>query len=132
MTTPVSLARGWECGALMPPGPKSTRFIAIPRVFSPANARTFPAVTAAPKMLDVFPSLLNPLKKKSSEVTSETGLHGNPLTDMEALRSATQKFCNGSGSAERKGKGKSSKTMKENNSWWGELNELVMASREPC
>lgn len=129
MTTPISLARGCECGGLIPPGAKSTRFIESPRVFSPGNARTSAGVTIDPKMLDVFPSLPNPPKKKSSEVTAEVGLHGKPLTDMEAFRSATQKSCNGSGSAEMKGKGKSSKTMKENSSWEGELDEVVMAAR---
>ena len=130
MTTPDSVARGCECGGLRPPGAKSTLFIAIPRVFSPGNEETFAWVTIDPKTLDVFPSFMNPLKKKSSEVTSETGLHGKPLTDIVAFRSATQKSCNGSGSAEREDKGRSSNTARENSRWKGELDELVMAARD--
>lgn len=127
MTTPDSLARGCEWGGLIPPGAKSILFIDIPRVLRPGNARTFPAVKFAPRGLLVFPSLLSPSKKKSSEVVFETGLQGKPLTDVEALKSATQKSCNGSGSAPWEGKGRRSiETMRQNRKLKTKLDEVIM------
>lgn len=116
MTTPDSLARGCEWGGFIPPGAKSTLFIETPRVLSAGNERTFPGLTLTPKMLDVFPSLVNPSKKKSPEVISEMGLQGKPLPDMVAFRSATQKSCNGSGSDELENKG-SRNTIRQNRGW---------------
>lgn len=104
MTKPDSVERGWEWGGLRPPGAKSTRFIEIPRVFSPGNERTFAGVTLEPKGLVVLPSLANPSKKKSPEVTVLSGLQGKPLMETEELKSATQKSCNGSGSDARQGR----------------------------
>lgn len=117
MTTPVSLARGCEWGGLIPPGAKSTRFIAIPRVFSPGNVRTFAGVREDAKMLLVLPSLVKPSKKKSSKVTSDAGLQGKPLTDIEALMFATQKSCKGSGSAECEGGIRSQTAVRQHSRW---------------
>ncbi|CAL9747679.1 unnamed protein product [Musa acuminata subsp. burmannicoides] len=91
-----SVALGWLWGGLTPPGATSTRFMETPRVLSPAKLRTFAGVTLEPKMLLVLPSLDSPAKKKSSDVTLEAGLHGNPLTTTPvAPKSATQKSCRG-------------------------------------
>ncbi|KAF5476902.1 hypothetical protein F2P56_003592 [Juglans regia] len=79
-------------------------------------------------MLDVLPSLVNPSKKKSSEVTSEAGLQGKPLTDIEAFKFAMQKSCSGSGSAEKEGKGRSNNTKRHDSIWKGEVEGMIMAA----
>ena len=97
----------------MPPGAKSTRFIAAPRVLSPGNERTFAAVTLEPKLFVVLPSLVSPSKKKSFAPTFEAGLQGKPFTDMVAFKSATQKSCNESGSTDQEGIGRSTNTIRQ-------------------
>ncbi|CAL9162998.1 unnamed protein product [Musa hybrid cultivar] len=94
-----SVALGWLWGGLVPPGATSTRFMETPRVLSPGKLSTLALVTLDPKILLVLPSLDSPAKKKSSDVTPDAGLHGNPLTTTVAPRSATQKSWRGSGSA---------------------------------
>lgn len=112
---------------MIPPGAKSTRFIEIPRVFTPGNARTFAGVTADPNIV-VFPSLLSPSKKKSPEVTSAASLQGKPLREAEAFKSATQKSCKGSGSAEYRGRGRINRSTRQHSSWKCEIVERIMVS----
>uniref|UniRef100_A0A2N9FTS7 Uncharacterized protein n=1 Tax=Fagus sylvatica TaxID=28930 RepID=A0A2N9FTS7_FAGSY len=97
----------------MPPRAKSTQFIAAPRVLSSGNERTFAAVTFEPKMFVVLPSLVSPSKKRSFAFTFEAGLQGKPFTDMVAFKSAIQKSCNESGSADREGTGRSTNTIRQ-------------------
>jgi len=127
MTTPVSVARGCEWGGFSPPGAKSTRFMEIPRELRPGKARTFAAVTDQPNMFVVFPSSLNPSKKKSSEVTFASGLQGKPFTDRGAFKSATQKSCSGSGSAEFICKGRSNNPIRVQSKWNGGIEIMAVA-----
>jgi len=80
----------------------------------------------------VSPSLLSPSKKKSLEVTFDASLQGKPLTEVEALKSATQKSCNGSGSAKRDGKGRSNITRREDSMWRGELLYGFFMAEQAC
>lgn len=127
MITPVSVARGCEWGGFSPPGAKSTRFMEIPRELRPGKARTFAAVTDQPNMFVVFPSLLNPSKKKSSEVTFASGLQGKPFTDRGAFKSATQKSCSRSGSAELICKGRSNNPIRVQSKWNGGIEIMAVA-----
>jgi len=119
-------------GGITPPMAKSTRLIELPRVLSPGNVRTLATVALEPKMFVVFPSLLNPSKKKSSELTFDAGLQRKPLTDVEALKSATQKSCNESGSAKRDGKGRSTNTMRQDRMEKDELVDGFIVADQAC
>lgn len=60
----------------MPRGANPTLLSDMPRVLSPGNVRTLPADTDTPKTSVLFPGLVRPSKKKSSDVISEMGLQG--------------------------------------------------------
>jgi hypothetical protein len=59
-------------------------------------------------------------------------LQGKPLTDVEALKSATQKSCNGSGSAKRDGKGRSNITRRQDSMLKGELLDGFFMAEQAC
>ena len=79
----------------------------------------------------VIPSLLRS-KKKSLALTFEAGMQGNPLIDVDAFKSATQKSCNESGSADREGTGRSSNIRRQDSRWRGEFDDFIMAARDSC
>ncbi|GER49655.1 adenine deaminase 1 [Striga asiatica] len=79
-TSKISEACGCTCGGFVPPGPKSMRTMEIPSVLSPGSSSTKTRVTLDPNGLAMFPGLLRPEKKKSSEVTVFGSLQIFPFT----------------------------------------------------
>ena len=77
MTTSISVARGCMCGGIRPPGAKSIRAMPTPRVLRPGILAGF---TKEPRRLLVFPGMLRPEAKKSSDVTSFGSLQNSPFT----------------------------------------------------
>lgn len=70
-------------------------------MFRPGNVKTLAGETVTPLGFEVFKGPPKPEKKKSEEETAD--LQGKPLMEGEALRSPTQKSCNGSESDESDG-----------------------------
>ena len=109
VTRPTSVARGWMCGGLVPPGAKSTRFMDTPSVFTPGHSDTSSSVTLEPfGFASGSPPVAILVEKRNSSPAADGGRHGWPFTDGVPLRSATQKSWRGSGSAAMTRRGASS------------------------